>query len=374
MAAAPAVRTHDLDIPRILYLHSWSRTQDEGWVRAALETYGVPFTYMGDKELATMSDLRSKYDVVIYPHVGGSAQSAVAGVPVTGTQPVPYRRTAETPSFGTPDSTSDIRGGMGIEGLMNLYQFVRQGGTLITEGSTSTIFPEYNLTPGVTVETPPALFARGSIMRGLVADSRSPLAYGIGENELPVYFNQGPILNAGGAPGFAAFGGRGGGGTTQNVMANQPVYRSPLGGAGTEVCRTGRWPWQPWRGSRSAGAWEAAGGGGRGGRGGRPLGSGGRRPSARCAAVPTDASQMCSRASLAARRCRAAPSWWTHRWGTDTWSASRSAPTGAGTSARTSSASTPSELERPAGGAAGGAEGGERWTGAGGNALIAAGC
>ncbi|MFI5053991.1 MAG: M14 family zinc carboxypeptidase, partial [Acidimicrobiia bacterium] len=54
MAAAPAVKTHDLDIPRILYLHSWNRTQDEGWVRGALETYGVPFTYTGDKELAKM--------------------------------------------------------------------------------------------------------------------------------------------------------------------------------------------------------------------------------------------------------------------------------------------------------------------------------
>ena len=42
----------------------------------------------------------------------------------------------------------------GIEGLMNLYKFVQDGGTLITEGATSTIFPEYNLTSGITVETP----------------------------------------------------------------------------------------------------------------------------------------------------------------------------------------------------------------------------
>jgi len=65
MASAPTVRTHELEVPRILYLHSWSSTQDEGWVRAALETYGVPFTYMGDKELAHMSNLRAQYDVVL---------------------------------------------------------------------------------------------------------------------------------------------------------------------------------------------------------------------------------------------------------------------------------------------------------------------
>src|SRR5688572_20711716 len=267
MASAPNVATHDLDIPRILYLHSWGRTQDEGWVRAALETYGVPFTYMADKELATMPDIKSRFDVVIYPHVGGSAQSTVAGIPMSG-QPIPYRKTPETPSFGTPDSTSDIRGGMGVPGLMNLYKFVEQGGTLITEGSTSTIFPEYNLTPGVTVETPANLFVRGSIVRGMVADPRSPLAYGIGENQIPVYFNQAPVLNAGGALTLGGFGGRGAS-VSQNTspMSNPPPVSAfpSLGGTGM-----GGEPAPAGRGR--AGGGEAAGGreggGGRGGFGG----------------------------------------------------------------------------------------------------------
>ena len=67
---------------------------------------------------------------------------------------------------------------MGFEGLMKLYKFVQEGGTLITEGSTSTIFPEYKLTNGVTVEIPQGLFVRGSILRGMVADTKSPIAYG----------------------------------------------------------------------------------------------------------------------------------------------------------------------------------------------------
>ena len=265
MASAPNVATHDLDIPRILYLHSWGRTQDEGWVRAALETYGVPFTYMADKELATMSDIRSKYDVVIYPHTGGSAQPTVTGIPMTG-QPVPYRKTPQTPSFGTPDSTSDIRGGMGIDGLMNLYNFVEAGGTLITEGSTATLFPEYNLTPGVTVESPAGLFVRGSIVRGMVADMRSPLAYGIGENQIPVYFNQSPVLNAGGAVTVGGFGGRGAT-VSQNTspMSNQPAVSAfpSLGGTGMAV----EAPPAAGRGG-AAGGRAGGGGGGRGGPGG----------------------------------------------------------------------------------------------------------
>ena len=51
VAAAPTVATHDLDVPRIGYVHSWANTQNEGWVRAAFDTYGVPYTYFADIKL-----------------------------------------------------------------------------------------------------------------------------------------------------------------------------------------------------------------------------------------------------------------------------------------------------------------------------------
>ncbi len=67
---------------------------------------------------------------------------------------------------------------MGIEGLVELAKFVQEGGTLITEGSTATIFPEYGITTGVTVEEPAQLFVRGSILRAKITDMKSPIAYG----------------------------------------------------------------------------------------------------------------------------------------------------------------------------------------------------
>src|ERR1039458_3497800 len=60
LADAPKVKTHALTIPRIGYVHSWSRTQDEGWVRAALDFYSVPYTYFADQKLKE-GNLRSKY-------------------------------------------------------------------------------------------------------------------------------------------------------------------------------------------------------------------------------------------------------------------------------------------------------------------------
>ncbi|MDH5235769.1 MAG: hypothetical protein OEW77_12500, partial [Gemmatimonadota bacterium] len=225
MAAAPDVKQHDLDVPRIGYIHSWQRTQDEGWVRAALDSYGVPYTYFADQKLRE-GNLRAKYDVLIYPSVGGSATSQVQGIAMTGKAPLPYKRTPETPNLGGIDESDDIRGGMGYEGLQELYKFVQAGGTLIVEGSTSTIFPEYKLTTGVTVEEPDGLFARGSVYRGIVADRRSPVAYGYG-SQVPVYFSQSPVLNAGGIAG-GGFGGFGGGGSTTGQNTTPMANKLPL--------------------------------------------------------------------------------------------------------------------------------------------------
>ncbi len=260
----PSVKSHDLDIPRIGYVHSWTRTQDEGWVRAALDTYGVPYSYFADQKLKD-GNLRAKYDVIIFPHVGGTAQSQVAGMPKTGTLPVPYRKSAETPNLGYMDQSDDIRGGMGIDGLMNLYKFVEDGGTLITEGSTATIFPEYNLTPGVTIETPTELFARGSLIRGMIADKKSPLVYGFAGNQVPVYFNQAPVINAGGTPAVAQGGGRGAPGLSQNITPNlTPLRLSPFDSTYAEAPGAGR--------AGGAGPGGGGGGGGRGGFGSAPDG------------------------------------------------------------------------------------------------------
>ncbi len=185
LSASPSVKTHDLDVPRIGYIHSWARTQDEGWTRAALDYYGVPFTYFADQKLR-QGNLRAKYDVLIYPHVGGTPQSQLAGVPMTGNDPIPYKKTKLTPNLGALDQSDDIRGGMGVEGLAELAKFVEQGGTLLTDGSTSAMLAEFGVAPGVTVEHPGSLFARGSILRGRISDPQSPILYGFDQKDLPV--------------------------------------------------------------------------------------------------------------------------------------------------------------------------------------------
>ena len=294
VSAAPSVKTHDLDIPRIGYIHSWTRTQDEGWVRAALDTYGVPYQYFGENSVGKMGDLRQKFDVILYPH-GGSGVGNVGGGGGGGgrggrgggagaNEPVPYKSTKEFPALGFPDSTDDIRGALGEEGMKALYAFVQQGGTLITEGNTSAILPEMNLTPGVKVEPANGLFARGTILRATISDAKSPLVYGYAQTDVPVYFSQAPVLNAGaGAQTVAdAATGRGGrgGSQTQNTtpMANllklspwDPDHTGTAYGLATSVgndfnvAQAGN---AAGRGGRGGGAGFGGGGGGFGGGGG----------------------------------------------------------------------------------------------------------
>src|SRR4029077_21030762 len=64
-----------------------------------------------------------------------------------------------------------------------------------------------NLTQGITIEPGDGLYARGSVLKTILGDRRSPVLYGYDQNALAVYFNQGPIFSVAGA----GFGGRGGG-------------------------------------------------------------------------------------------------------------------------------------------------------------------
>ena len=260
--AAPSVKSHEMTPPRIGYVHSWSNTQNEGWVRMAFDKLKIPYTYMGDTRLRE-PNLRQKFDVIIFPHVGGTAESQVNGV--QGPDPIPYRKSDLTPNLGVQDSADDIRGGMGFEGLINLMKFVQEGGLLITEGSTSTIFPDYHLISGVTIEEPAGLFARGVVMKAQFADRNSPIAYGYDSDNLAVYFSSGPVLNAGGGGG----GGRGGGGRGGAQIPGVGMNLNPNATLPVLTTLDGPPP-----AAAPGGGGGGRGGGGGGGRGGSAPGGG----------------------------------------------------------------------------------------------------
>ncbi|HEV7385178.1 MAG TPA: hypothetical protein VGN89_09895, partial [Phenylobacterium sp.] len=223
--AAPSVKTHALTVPRIGYLHSWLRTQDEGWWRAALDHYGVPYTYLADTK-ARAGDLRKRFDVIIYPTVGSSARDQVVGVAMNGDVPIPYKKSDLTPNLGVLDSADDIRGGLGVDGLAELHKFVQAGGVLIGDGSTVDMLANYGIAAGLTVTAPAELYTKGALMRGVFTDQASPISYGYAGKELPIYFADAPVITVatpGQGGGFGGGGGQGGGAGgrfAQNITPN----------------------------------------------------------------------------------------------------------------------------------------------------------
>jgi hypothetical protein len=204
VADAPSVKTHQLKVPRIAIMHTWLSTQDEGWYRIGFDQNQVPFAYISTQDAAKDTNLKSKYDVILFAPVGRGAQQIINGMPMYG-NPIPWKTTTLTPNLGRTDETDDMRPGLGWSGLMNLQKFVRDGGLFITVDDTSDLAVNYGFTGGVTVNRSSRLRAVGVILRMKTVDSTSPIAYGYSDS-LAMYCSNGPIFGVNNGVG----GGRGG--------------------------------------------------------------------------------------------------------------------------------------------------------------------
>lgn len=192
----PEVDAHDVAAPRVALVHTWLTTQNEGWLRIGLDEYGIPHDYVSVHEIRDTPDLGSRWDVLIFGPSTGNALAIMNGL--QGDEPIPWEATDVTPNIGRQASSSDIRGGLELEGIVHLTRFVEEGGTLITLTNSSSLPIHFGMAPGVGERNSSGLWAPGGVYRTDRTDGTSPLAYGYGES-LGVYFNQGqgPLLTDG---------------------------------------------------------------------------------------------------------------------------------------------------------------------------------
>jgi hypothetical protein len=193
VADAPSVKTHPARAARVAVMHTWLNTQDEGWYRLGLDQNQVPFAYISTQDVSKDSNLKSKYDVILFAPVGRGSQAIISGMPMYG-NPIPWKTSALTPNLGKTDETDDMRPGLGWSGLQNLQKFVRDGGVFITVDDTSDFAINYGFTAGVSVNRSQRLRAVGVILRTKTVDAMSPIAYGYGDS-LAMYCSGPPIFN-----------------------------------------------------------------------------------------------------------------------------------------------------------------------------------
>jgi hypothetical protein len=185
VASLPDVAKHKLLAPRIAIMHTWIDTQTEGWWRQTLDKLHVPYTYISTQDASRESDLKSKYDVILFGPLNYNSTSLIVdGMPMYG-KPIPWNKKVISTSLPI-DETDDIRPGLGSSGVANLKRFVSDGGLLVTSQDTAKFAIDVGLAPGVSTTTTHDLKVVGSILKTYTVDSSSPVAYGYGAS-LPIY-------------------------------------------------------------------------------------------------------------------------------------------------------------------------------------------
>ena len=233
VAAVPAVAMHEIPVPRIALVHNWQSTQNEGWVRIALDELQIPYDYVSVHAVRDTAKLRDKWDVILFGPSSGDALGLVSGL--QGDRPMAWKKTPITPNLGSEDSTDDMRGGIELEGVLHLRDFVKDGGLFITLTSSSSLPVQFGLAGGISVRQTTNLWARGSVYKADVADKTSPIVYGY-DDTLGVYFSQSPVFGIGGG-----FGGRGGfGGGPMGGAQAGPTRVSGRGGVNDQDIPQGR--------------------------------------------------------------------------------------------------------------------------------------
>jgi hypothetical protein len=193
-SSAPA-HTLPLKKARIGLYRPWAPSIDEGWTRWILENYGFEpaSVYNGDMRAA---DLRSRYDVIVLPDL--SAKQLTDG-------------------FGVGVVPGQYAGGIGDDGLENLREFTREGGTLIALNKTAaSLIPLMSLPVQNVIEGAKSdkFFCSGALLRLETEHADLPVNFGVSASPV-VMFQNGPAFQP--LPGFHGA-----------VLARYPKETDPL--------------------------------------------------------------------------------------------------------------------------------------------------
>jgi hypothetical protein len=195
LARLPDVPMHAVDLPRLAVFSTWGSTQEVGWVRYTFDRFEIPYDLIY-KERVRAGGLRNAYEVIVVPNQGqGTAKSIVLDIESKGTA-YSYTKSDQFKTLGTYGESDDITGGMGLEGVVELREFVEEGGVLVTLAGSSYLAPEYGLTPGINAQRPsPQFYAPGPIIQAEVLKPLHPLLYGYRDRMVPVRYGNGPLLS-----------------------------------------------------------------------------------------------------------------------------------------------------------------------------------
>jgi len=178
----PASPAHAIPIKkaRIGLYRPWSPSIDEGWTRWILENYNYDTKSIYNADMRS-AGLRNRYDVIIIPDMN---------------------RNQLMDGFHKGTIPGQYAGGIEQEGLNNLREFVRAGGTLVAfnQAASSLIplmsLPVRNVLEGLGSDK---FYCAGALLRVETEHPEMPINYGVPASPV-VMFERGPAFET--LPGF----------------------------------------------------------------------------------------------------------------------------------------------------------------------------
>jgi hypothetical protein len=182
---------YELHRPRVALYQPWTTNNDEGWTEWLLDRYRVPYTLLHNEDFGK-GDLHTRFDSVIL-----ASQSVTSIINGFRNGELSSRREGAQPEpmVQRPEYT----GGIGPEGVAELRQFVRQGGTLIALDSAAELPREFFPLPLLNVGGTP-FSCPGSLVR-LTVDPSQPLAFGMPKDSI-AFMSGSEVFDVNLAPGY----------------------------------------------------------------------------------------------------------------------------------------------------------------------------
>ena len=157
----------------------------EGWTRWLLEQYGFEYKTLWDAEIKE-GKLANKYDTIILP---SDPKYLILG------EGLEEHYQMNNPNAVVPKYSLEYQSGIGKEGVKKLREFVEMGGTLITLAESSNFaieelkLPIRNIVKNLNLKE---FLCSGTLKVDI--DKSHPLAYGVAEDALILFWRNYPVF------------------------------------------------------------------------------------------------------------------------------------------------------------------------------------
>lgn len=165
----------EVKLKKVGIYQPWITSMDEGWTRLVLDSFYFDYRVLHNQDIKDKKTFE-ELDVLILPSMGTNA--IVEGF-----------RFSSQERIDLPQMPEEYRGGIGKEGVENIKEFIKSGGTLIALGESSNFVieqinvPVRNVLKNTSIKE---FFAPGTIVKLKIDDLNNPLTYGL-KNYVPAY-------------------------------------------------------------------------------------------------------------------------------------------------------------------------------------------